>query len=427
MSLDGLHNLLKELTLCGLTAIAESSFGMEGCKSAVAYYDSRKDELITNLEAFQPAMDALGELPGVQGLFGAAQARRLAIQFVFNACRYVTDESSFNAASEHTWKSFERELSTATWCYRAVANLQNIECVQAPVDLGDGVSIRGRSFEELSEQLSWGPWELDHLTRDWLAGANSSFVMLIERQVAKAPDNFLMVNDGTEYQRAVRTLLAMRLLAPGDVRIGRLFAARPASFNVGLGGIQSSGFTVWHPGPVYKLAPDLVPLIEQTYKDLLALEQQQLAKPNRTLLLALRSFSSIYDRLLHQAEDRIVDAITALEALWRLDAELSFKLAFRTSSLLAASDDERVSIYETLSEYYKIRSKVVHGGSLTEVQEQKLREDEPLRSIVRRILRAFLHLAINPGEWTLQRLTEEADRTLLHDVGRRTLRVAMGI
>jgi hypothetical protein len=96
-----------------------------------------------------------------------------------------------------------------------------------------------------------------------------------------------------------------------------------------------------------------------------------------------------------------VDAITALEALWGLDAELSFKLAFRTSSLLAASDDERVSIYETLSEYYKIRSKVVHGGTLTEVQEQQLREDEPLRSIVRRALRAFLHLAVNPGEWTL--------------------------
>lgn len=53
-----------------------------------------------------------------------------------------------------------------------------------------------------------------------------------------------------------------------------------------------------------------------------------------------------------------MDAITALEALWRLDAELSFRLAFRTAALLAGSDDERMSIYETLSEYYKIRSKL---------------------------------------------------------------------
>jgi hypothetical protein len=426
MSMDRLRNSLKELTLRGLTAITESSFGMEGCKSAVAYYDSRKDDLITGLEAFQPAVDALGQLPAVQGLFGAAEARRLAIQFVFNACRHVTDESSFDTACEHTWATFAQEVGTTTWSYRAVANMQNIECAQAPLALGQGVSIRGRSFEKLSALLNWGAFELDQLTKDWMAGANSSFVMLIETEVAKTPDNFIMVNDGSEYPRAVRTLLAMRLLAPGDVRIGRIFAARPAAFNVGLGGMQSFGFTVWHPGPVYRLAPEQVPMIVRTCQDLLALEQQP-GKTNRTLLLALRSFSSIYDRLFHQAEDRVVDAITALEALWKLDAELSFKLAFRTSSLLAASDDERVSIYETLSEYYKIRSKVVHGGSLTEVQEQQLREDEPLRSIVRRALRAFLHLAINPGEWTLKRLNEEADRTLLHDVGRRSLRAAMGI
>ena len=86
-----------------------------------------------------------------------------------------------------------------------------------------------------------------------------------------------------------------------------------------------------------------------------------------------------------------------------------------------------MSIYETLSEYYKIRSKLVHGGSLTEIQERQLREDEPLRSIVRRALKAFLYLAVNPGEWTLKRLNDEADRALLHDVSRRELQTAMGI
>jgi hypothetical protein len=250
--------------------------------------------------------------------------------------------------------------------------------------------------------------------------------LVIESEATKTPSNFLMGNDGNEYPCAARTLLAMRLLAPGDVRIGRLFTARPASFNVGLGGLSSLGFTYWHLGTAYQLAPSLVPQIQKTCQNLLALEQQS-SKANRTLLLALRSFSSIYDRLLHQAEDRVVDAITALEALWRLDQELSFKLAFRTASLLAMSDDERVRILETLSDYYRIRSKLVHGGSLSDAQEQQLREDEPLRSIVRRTLRAFLHLAVSPGDWTLQRLSEEADRTLLHGELRRGLQAAMGI
>jgi hypothetical protein len=94
--------------------------------------------------------------------------------------------------------------------------------------------------------------------------------------------------------------------------------------------------------------------------------------------------------------------------------------------LLAASDDERVSTYTTLTEYYKIRSKVVHGGSLSATQQQKLREDEPLRTIVRRALRAFVHLAVNPVEWTLARLNKEVDTVLLHDAHRASLQVAMG-
>lgn len=107
--------------------------------------------------------------------------------------------------------------------------------------------------------------------------------------------------------------------------------------------------------------------------------------------------------------------------------ELSFRLAFRTSSLLAHTDDERVSLFIILSNYYKIRSKVVHGSSLTDKQEAELRDDEPLRDIVRRCLRAFLHLAVNPGEWTLGQLEREADTALMHQTTRESLQKAMAL
>jgi hypothetical protein len=176
-----------------------------------------------------------------------------------------------------------------------------------------------------------------------MAASGSSFVLLLEKKVPKTPDNFLMIDDGTAYVRAARALLALRLVGAGDIRIGRLFLARPASFNVGISGMMSNGFSVWHPGPTYKLTADKIPDVKRSYQEIALLESKN-DKQTRSLRLALRSFSSIYDRYLHQTEDRVLDAITALEALWRLDVELALRLSFRTSALLGNTDNERVHI-----------------------------------------------------------------------------------
>ena len=426
-SLADLREQLEGLTLEGLDAIDQSAIGIEGCQKAIAYYDSRKDNLITSLDTFQSVQESIGQLDEVRDLFGSAEAKRITIQFVFNSCAEVANGSSPESAFEQVWTNLNHELAIPTWTYFGVANMQNITCSEQVVELEDGVSIRQRSFEELSILLDWGSFELDHLTEDWKEGVASSLVILVEKMVPKKPENFLFQNDGSTYLHVSQSLLAMRLVAPGDVRIGKLFFANPATFNVGKGGFQSSGYSAWYPGSSYELTQDRVTKIRELYKDLNELENRG-KKTEKNLLLALRSFSSIYDRRFHEAEDRVVDAITALEALWRIDIELSFKLAFRTASLLARSDDERISIYEMLTTYYRIRNKVVHGGILKESQEKLMRSDEPLRTILRRTLRAFLHLATNPTEdWTLDRLYDEADSILMHTSHRTELQLAMGI
>jgi hypothetical protein len=86
-----------------------------------------------------------------------------------------------------------------------------------------------------------------------------------------------------------------------------------------------------------------------------------------------------------------------------------------------------VHIYETVAEYYKIRSKIVHGSALSESQAKLVREDEPIRTVIRQALRAFVYLANNPAEWTLARLEDEADLALLHANRRQSLRAATGI
>lgn len=426
MDLMTAYEPLKALTAKSLEAIAQAPLGFQRYRRATAFFDTSKDEMIVRLETFGPAVEAISQTKEVKEFYGSHEARRIALQFVYTACTFVTDVGAIEDVFEITWARFRDELSKPTWSFKGVANLQNIECAESSIGLGAGVTICARRLDDLAHALGWGQYELDALAADWQAGASSSHVLLVEQEIPKTPDNFLLENDGSELVVVARMLLAMRLSSPGDLRIGRIFHARPASFNVGLGGLLSSGHTIWHPGPKYHLDTGLVQRIMSTYKSLASIEVQS-AKASRTLNLALRSFSSIYDRLWQQSEDRIVDAITSLEAIWRINAELSFRLAFRTASVLAMSDDERVEILDTLVKYYRIRSKVVHGGSLTSAEETSLFEDETLREIVRRTLNAFLYLSANPGQWTVEKLIGEADRTLVHADKRRSLQAAMGI
>ena len=130
---------------------------------------------------------------------------------------------------------------------------------------------------------------------------------------------------------------------------------------------------------------------------------------------------------MHQGEDCVIDSITALEALWKLDSELAFRLAFRTASLLGTSDDLREQVLDTLRTYYRIRSKIVHGTTLQRSEFALVQNDEPLREIVRKTLRAFIHLLANPGVWTVEQLAKDPDAALLHSGKRSALQQAMAI
>ncbi|MEP6891387.1 MAG: hypothetical protein ABI955_11915 [Nitrospirota bacterium] len=202
-----------------------------------------------------------------------------------------------------------------------------------------------------------------------------------------------------------------------------MFFKRPAAFNTGIGGRSYGGFTIWWPGARYNLTETMIPEIRQLADTLIAVERA-LETNARHIALALRSFSSMFDRLMHQGEDCVIDSITALEALWKLDSELAFRLAFRTASLLGTSDDLREQVFDTLRTYYRIRSKIVHGTTLQPSEFALVQNDEPLREIVRKTLRAFIHLLAHPGVWTVEQLAQDPDAVLLHSEKRSALQQA---
>jgi hypothetical protein len=342
-----------------------------------------RDEPITEVTEFAGAVAALQADPVIAAIYGPDNAHRLAIQFVYNTCGLLDDGIDILAAFEATWNALVTESSQPHWRFAAVANLSNFSFDRGIADLGHGVSIQGRSFDRLRQMLGFDQVDLDVLAEDWSAGgAPSSYVLIVETSQPKTPANFILASDGAAYPLAARALLAMRLTGAGAPHIGRMFLKRPAAFNTGIGGRSYAGFTIWWPGAQYNLTETMIPEIRQQIDTLIAVDKD-LEVSARHIGLALRSFSSIYDRLMHQGEDCVIDAITALEALWKLDSELSFRLAFRTSSLLGTSDDLREQVFETLRTYYGIRSKIVHGTKLRASESALVQNDEPLREIVR--------------------------------------------
>jgi hypothetical protein len=152
----------------------------------------------------------------------------------------------------------------------------------------------------------------------------------------------------------------MRLIAPGDVGISATFLQRVARFNVGFGGVQSIGRTLDTIGSSYTWRSDRRLLYDTTYAALAHLENVGYAKAPGNLDLALRAFMSTFDRLPTAMDTKLVDAITALEAVLGSGTEISFKLSFRIASLLAATDEQRVTLLKAVKGFYDVRSKIVH-------------------------------------------------------------------
>ncbi len=219
-----------------LRRIRESGEDLRAFSGQIAFFDPRKDNHFTDLPTFTEAVSAIESLPmfGTQAKKG--EGKRIVLQFIYLLASRLNEPVFDTAVFEGVFGSLTAELSTSEWTYMGIANIQNFSSSSNFLDLGDGITIRGRSFEELRILLKWGDEKLKFLEDDWSQGAYGRHVLLVEQKLPKSPDNFILASTGLEWAKAQRVLMALRLLKPGEVRIGRLFHSRPASFNVGIGG-----------------------------------------------------------------------------------------------------------------------------------------------------------------------------------------------
>jgi hypothetical protein len=228
--------------------------------------------------------------------------------------------------------------------------------------------------------------------------------------------------------KAQRALRALRLLARGDIGIGRMWVSRPARFNVGLGFGHIIGYSVPVLGSNYRLTDSIAAAVPDVYEALRYLENHGYGGAPGNLDLALRSFMATYDRPLARGDSRVLDAITAIEAVLGSGTEIAFKLSFRVAGILGADGARRVAIFERMKAYYDLRSRLVHGESLKEKHRRLIADVEPLRDLVRELLKGFIHLAITPDHpYGKQFFQERLDAALQDESERTRLRNALGV
>lgn len=201
---------------------------------------------------------------------------------------------------------------------------------------------------------------------------------------------------------------------------------RGGRFRIGLDGGALVGGSSVSFGNDYRLRPSSVDTVRRLYADLEAMESQPSSPPN--VMLAVRRFSASVDRGMMQRQDRLVDAVTTLEALVGSDQELSFKVAFRVANLLGTTDDETVEVFQTVRAFYAVRSLIVHGATLKAKHLELVNDQQPLESITRRLL-----VAVIEGErrssvsFTTKYVNEQLDKALVHSVKRRALQEALDV
>lgn len=411
-----------ELLLSAVVEAANSK-GMELERlRGVALYNGQKDQFITSIPQFAAVESGVKELERMPKMYGVAQSHRIALQFVYEYFDRANGVVCNSAALDTLWEDFITELDTPVWITRSVTNLRYFQCKEHPVDLGDGVSILGRNPEVLAS-LGFEPGIVERLNADWSGFGASSFVLVAEVTDPKRPENFLTTNGSGVWLKTARAIGAMRLIAGGDIGGSVAFHQLVARFNFGIGGISSTGPTVQTMGSSYTWASAQGAAYDSTYAALARLEKIGYGKAPGNLDLALRSFMATYDRYPTAIDTKLVDSITALEAILGTDSEISFKLSYRVASLLASDDDQRAILLRTVKDFYNVRSRIVHGGHLSPKQNKSLAAVDELRDLVRRLLYSFVQFAANDKP-TLSKgyFAEELDAALIHAQSRENLR-----
>ena len=328
---------------------AVAAMGDPASFRGVALLNEARDAIFKPLPSYEAAKDAISAVPLVAERYGSRDAAgdRLTLQFIY---QLFPRSSTLHVGEDmrRLWRRFIAELKVPVWVYRGVANLRNFaveQNVPDPLQLEEGVTIRGRSFDAL-RSLGFNDFTLDALVDDVSRGRGaSSYVICAEHNRTKSSEN-LVRTDATVITAAQRAITCLRLSGRGDVMMGPMWLTRASRFDVGVGsGRSSGGWTLPSiGGSHYVLTRAFARQVRSLQPAVRYLEGHGYGRGPGNLDLALRSFISSYDRFPARQDSQLVDIVTAAEALLGSGTEITFKLAFRVAGMLGRTAEERLQV-----------------------------------------------------------------------------------
>jgi hypothetical protein len=116
---------------------------------------------------------------------------------------------------------------------------------------------------------------------------------------------------------------------------------------------------------------------------------------------------------------KIATYISILETFYAVEGDNKHKTSERTAFLLGKDGEERIRIYDQISEAYVIRSKYVHGAYISDERNRKLVEvSKTLDSYVRMVFKEMLlnHSDLNYNSGKNQKVDKRFNELILNKV-----------
>jgi hypothetical protein len=209
----------------------------------------------------------------------------------------------------------------------------------------------------------------------------------------------------------------LRLFKPGRLRAGEtffLFRTLREDYEKGVIFDEREGWQTASYGHVAAVTVDYTLLLSQTTSYVLNSAEVPFLQSFRDnvapVLRNIGSFPTVANALLLYAADNgeqldAVGAVTALEGLLTEEGdigELAYRLSMRVANLLGQNIHDKKRIFREVRNFYKLRSKIVHGAELDLRLRSRLNELDSLRETLRRVLLSVMALfseGTRPASW----------------------------
>jgi hypothetical protein len=312
---------------------------------------------VSAMKADQTVASQLGVLVGTRSAARSVTAeeclRIVVSQLLGKTNNFTFDEAVFS----DVYDELEQYFYTDVFQFRFFAPLDGFSMDQDKFNFDENLAIVKISNEEKERMLTRGTRPFAHVD-DFMTLREFALEMLMKvpKRVGNAPQiNSDEIPSEVARKRFSDILAALRLFKTGSIGFNSISAEVKNGFVLG-------GTSTFWPGRgrafggTYHLAADEI----QSFFDLWTLlsEVRHLKRSRIEGAIARLGFG--LERM--NANDKLVDFIIAFEALLLGDVqELKYKLAMRVSHLLAKTQDERIKIFNVVSEAYKQRNAIVHG------------------------------------------------------------------